>query len=66
MEDHRGTNKAPDSQRPGGDEATNGIEAHWSSGKDSEQTKAFLNALGYMQIIIMHYCKTIAINDFEY
>ena len=31
------------------------------AGKDPEQTKAFLNALGYMQIITKRYCKTIAI-----
>ena len=43
----KGTNKVPDPQRPGGDEATNGIEAY-EAGKDSKQTKAFLNALGYM------------------
>jgi hypothetical protein len=37
-------NKAPDPERPGGDEAWNGILKLIEAGKDPERTKAFLNA----------------------
>jgi hypothetical protein len=37
-------NKAPDPERPGGDEASNGILKLFEAGKDPAQTKAFLNA----------------------